>query len=96
LIRTEIQQFCEVQGFGIGRVVATWLRLHDTPFYGSIANHGGFLNRSASPRGFYRTGCDRSMTPARVPPSPAAVGFGLRWPVSRGDDRLGPADTRVP
>lgn len=31
LIRTEIQQFCEVQVLGIERVVATWPRLHDTP-----------------------------------------------------------------
>ena len=31
LVRTEIEQFCEVEDFVIGRFVAAWLRLHDTP-----------------------------------------------------------------
>ena len=31
LIRTKIEQFCEVQVFVSGRLVPAWLRLHDTP-----------------------------------------------------------------
>ena len=38
LIRTKIEQFCEVQIFAVRRLVPARLRLHDTPFYGSIAN----------------------------------------------------------
>ena len=51
LIRTEIEQFCEVQVFVMGRFVAAWLRLHDTPILRLNRESRRILERFRQPAG---------------------------------------------
>jgi hypothetical protein len=63
LVRTEIEQFCDVEDFVIGRFVASWLRLHDTP----ILRLNCESRRILQPNPRARQGLSKRTTPRRQP-----------------------------